>query len=170
MHVSAVESLLPFLKPGSRVLDVGSGSGYLTAVIAELVCNGEDGKVVGLEHIRELKEFGEKNLGKSEKGKSLLESAKVEFVEGDGRKGWVDGKGGETRELWDAIHVGAAAKMIHDPLIEQLKRPGRMFIPVEDKEDGDQWIWVIDKDSEGTVKKERLYGVRYVPLTDAPTK
>jgi len=44
-----------------------------------------------------------------------------------------------------------------------------MFIPVEDPDgSGDQYIWVVDKDASGQVKKEKLYGVRYVPLTDAP--
>lgn len=71
MHASAAESLLPFLKPGSRVLDVGSGSGYLTAVLAELVSQSDSGKeagkeigkiggkVVGLEHIKALRDLGE---------------------------------------------------------------------------------------------------------------
>jgi len=45
----------------------------------------------------------------------------------------------------------------------------RIFIPVEDeKGSGNQFIWVVDKDQDGNVKKEKLYGVRYVPLTDAP--
>ena len=43
----------------------------------------------------------------------------------------------------------------------------RMFIPVEDSR-GQQWIWVVDKGRDGTVKKEKTMGVRYVPLTDAP--
>ena len=50
MHVAAAESLLPFLYPGARVLDVGSGSGYLTHVLATLV--GGEGRVVGVDHIR----------------------------------------------------------------------------------------------------------------------
>lgn len=46
----------------------------------------------------------------------------------------------------------------------------RIFIPVEDpKGYGDQHIWVVDKDEKGEVTKKKLYGVRYVPLTDAPT-
>jgi protein-L-isoaspartate(D-aspartate) O-methyltransferase len=44
---------------------------------------------------------------------------------------------------------------------------GRIFIPVEDSY-GDQYIWVVDKDEKGAVTKKKLYGVRYVPLTDAP--
>lgn len=162
MHASAAESLLPFLHPSARVLDIGSGSGYLTAVLAELV--GNEGKVVGLEHIQALRDLGESNYGKSERGKELMKEGKVRFVVGDGRKGFrEEGQGG-----WDAIHVGAAAVELHQELIEQLKSPGRIFIPVEDPNGFGQHIWTVDKDGEGKVKKERLYGVRYVPLTDAP--
>ncbi|KAH8593766.1 protein-L-isoaspartate O-methyltransferase [Bisporella sp. PMI_857] len=166
MHASATESLLPFLYPGAKVLDIGSGSGYLTAVLAELVCSKPGGKVVGLEHIKPLRDLGESNILKSEAGRKLVSDGAVSFVVGDGRKGWKD-EGGEE---WDAIHVGAAAVELHSVLIEQLKRPGRLFIPVEDERgySGNQYIWVVDKDKDGNVKKERQYGVRYVPLTDAP--
>jgi protein-L-isoaspartate(D-aspartate) O-methyltransferase len=124
MHASAAESLLPFLKPGARVLDIGSGSGYLTAVFAELVCtSGSAGKVVGLEHIGALRDLGEGNFEKSERGKELLGAGKVRFVVGDGRLGWKDDGGVE--EGWDAIHVGAAAVELHHELVEQLKKPGR---------------------------------------------
>lgn len=125
MHASAAESLLPFLHPDARVLDIGSGSGYLTAVFAEIVSrNGTgNGKVVGLEHIKALRDLGESNIGKSERGREMLRSGKVKFVVGDGRKGWKE-DGGET-EGWDAIHVGAAAMELHGELVEQLRSPGR---------------------------------------------
>src|SRR5438045_2764912 len=74
MHASAAETLLPFLPESAprplRVLDVGSGSGYLTHVLAGLV--GERGRVVGVEHIRELRDLGEENMKKSEGGRELL--------------------------------------------------------------------------------------------------
>ncbi|KAK4185671.1 hypothetical protein QBC35DRAFT_524769 [Podospora australis] len=173
MHASAIEHLLPFIlpspsNPAPRVLDIGSGSGYLTHVIAELV--GDQGKVVGIEHIAPLKELGEKNMGKSPEGKEFLESEKVRFRVADGRKGWSDpeeeeGRGGK----WDAIHVGASAVEVHKELLEQLKSPGRMFIPVDD--DGDEFnqhIWCVDKDDKGEITRRKLFGVRYVPLTDPP--
>lgn len=45
---------------------------------------------------------------------------------------------------------------------------GRIFIPVEDPDGYGQYIWTVDKDTKGDVTKKRLFGVRYVPLTDAP--
>ena len=66
MHASAAESLLPYLKPGATVLDIGSGSGYLTHVLAELV--KPNGKVVGLDHIQGLVDLA-KRLNVEEKVK-----------------------------------------------------------------------------------------------------
>lgn len=111
--------------PAPRVLDIGSGSGYLTHVMAELV--GEKGLVVGLEHITALKELGERNMGRSRQGKRLLESGRVRFRVGDGRLGWSEeAREGEESEGqgWDAIHVGASAREIHGELLKQLKAPG----------------------------------------------
>jgi protein-L-isoaspartate(D-aspartate) O-methyltransferase len=170
MHASACESLLPFLpeNKGARVLDIGSGSGYLTHVLANLVCGPDgkgDGKVVGIDHIQGLVDLSVQNMRRSEEGRRLLESGKVELVVGDGRKGYAEGG------PYDAIHVGAAAKELHQNLVDQLKTPGRMFIPVEDGAAGgwgSQWIWVVDKDEHGKVTRKKDMGVRYVPLTDAP--
>ena len=122
MHASACEHLIDFLDPERgeerRVLDVGSGSGYLTHVLAEIA--GERGMVVGLEHIQELRDLGEANASKSAEGRKLLETGRMRFRVGDGRKGWIeDGKG-----EWDVIHVGAAAKEVHAELLAQLKAPG----------------------------------------------
>lgn len=121
MHASAIENVLSYLTPSSsprRVLDVGSGSGYLTHVIAEFI--GDDGLVVGLEHIGGLRDLGEANMKKSPRGNELLDKGVVKFRVGDGRKGWVE----EGRSDWDVIHVGAAAKKVHEELLEQLKAPG----------------------------------------------
>ncbi|KAI0016344.1 protein-L-isoaspartate O-methyltransferase [Xylariomycetidae sp. FL0641] len=170
-----------------RVLDIGSGSGYLTHLLAEVCCcggsgggggsgsggGGEDAAaalVVGLEHIPALRRLGERNLAKSDGGRALLAGGRVRFRVGDGRKGWVEE--GEEAEAggggWDAIHVGAAAVELHDELVRQLRAPGRLFIPVADESGWDQYIWTVDKDEEGKVTRKKGYGVRYVPLTDAP--
>lgn len=167
MHASASESLLPYLAAGkgAKVLDIGSGSGYLSHVFANIVCGPkgqEDGKVVGVDHIQALVDLSTANMRKSEQGRRLLESGRVEFVKADGRKGY------SVLAPYDAIHVGAAAVSMHEELIGQLKSPGRMFIPVEEEGGGGQWIWVVDKDEKGVVRRRRDMGVRYVPLTDAP--
>ncbi|KAI4213407.1 MAG: hypothetical protein LQ351_003907 [Letrouitia transgressa] len=158
MHASAAESLLPFLHPSARVLDIGSGSGYLTHVLANLI--GPEGKVVGVDHIQGLVDLAERNVRKSEDGRGLLQSGRVRFVKGDGREGFREGA------PWDAIHVGAAAREEHAGLLEQLQAPGRMFIPVGDA--FGQYIWVVDKKEDGSITREKSFAVRYVPLTDAP--
>jgi len=123
MHASACESLLPYLRPGAKVLDVGSGSGYLTHVLAELVKPG--GTVVGVEHIQPLVDLANMNSAKSAEGRELLDKGGIVFVKADGRKGWT-GTGGE--DGYDAIHVGAAAAGFHQELIDQLKSPGRYVV------------------------------------------
>jgi protein-L-isoaspartate(D-aspartate) O-methyltransferase len=169
MHASACEALLPFMpeNQGAKVLDIGSGSGYLTHVLGAIVCGPDGsgaGKVVGIDHIKGLVDMSRENMQRSKEGRALLESGKVELVTGDGRKGYPEGG------PYNAIHVGAAAKEVHQSLIDQLERPGRMFIPVEDEGGwGSQWIWVVDKDKDGKVTRKKDMGVRYVPLTDAPT-
>ncbi|KAF1923556.1 protein-L-isoaspartate O-methyltransferase, partial [Didymella exigua CBS 183.55] len=158
MHAAACESLLPLLYPGARVLDIGSGSGYLTAVLAQLV--GAGGRVVGIDHVQPLVDMARANMAQSEAGREMLESGRVNFVLGDGREGWAEGA------PYDAIHVGAAAAEHHAALTAQLKAPGRLFVPVCDGPR--QHIWLVDKREDGTVEQTRLYGVQYVPLTDAP--
>lgn len=160
MHALALESLLSYLTPTSTVLDIGSGSGYLTHVLSNLL--SPNGTVIGIDHIPALTTLAIKNMSKSNAGKELLDSGRVRFVTGDGRKGFKEGA------PYDCIHVGAAAAKHHEELVEQLKSPGRLFVPVE--EEGVQYIWVIDKKEDGSVVKERTIGVRYVPLCDAPVE
>ena len=177
MHGHACEYLIDYLKPGNRVLDIGSGSGYLTHVLANLVTRppssggSSDGQVVGVDHISELVDLARNNMGKSEQGRKFQESGQVKFATADGRLGW------PKDAPYDAIHVGAAAKELPSVLVDQLRAPGRMFIPVDTENGGSaigslglggQYIWVVDKKEDGSVHKEKVFQVSYVPLTDAP--
>ncbi|UZJ52901.1 hypothetical protein CBS101457_002221 [Exobasidium rhododendri] len=165
MHALAAEALLSFLKPGHKVLDVGSGSGYTMAIFFHLVQKGASGEgnnkkqVIGVDHIPQLVKMADDNLRKDGLGE-FLDQGKIQVVLGDGRLGFAQGG------PYDAIHVGAAASTIPEALVEQLAKPGRMFIPVTDPSGQGQSIWHVEKDRDGIVTKEMQFGVRYVPLTD----
>ena len=152
MHCHALQYLESYLTEGAHILDVGFGSGYLTVALSKMI--NDTGIVVGIEHIKELYEFGEKNIQKHHK--NLLDSKKIILVNEDGRKGY------KTYAPYKVIHVGAAAEEVPKELIDQLDKNGRMFIPVGTY---DQWIKVIDKDSNGNISEKKVMGVRYVPLT-----
>lgn len=157
MHAYAAEYLLPYLNPGARVLDVGSGSGYFVAVLHHLVASEDKAnKVIGIEHIPELVQFSVENLQKDGLGEAL-EEKQIEMIAGDGRQGYA------SAGPYDAIHVGAAAPTLPQPLVDQLKSPGCMFIPVGTHS---QQILLVKKDRNGNVTETGLMGVRYVPLTD----
>ncbi|XP_047939035.1 protein-L-isoaspartate O-methyltransferase 1-like [Salvia hispanica] len=153
MHAMCLELLESHLKPGMHALDVGSGTGYLTACFAVMV--GAQGRTVGVEHIPELAEFSIKNIEKSAAA-SLLKEGSFSIHVADGRQGWPE------FAPYDAIHVGAAAPEIPPALIEQLKPGGRLVIPVGTIS---QELKVVDKNADGTVNIQSETGVRYVPLT-----
>ncbi|XP_031373211.1 protein-L-isoaspartate O-methyltransferase 1-like [Punica granatum] len=153
MHAMCLQLLEPNLQPGMHVLDVGSGTGYLTACFAVMV--GHQGRAVGVEHIPELVSSSIKNIEKSEAASFLKEGSLCIHV-GDGRQGWPE------FAPYDAIHVGAAAREIPQALIDQLKPGGRMVIPVGDLF---QDLKVVDKNLDGTVSMHDETAVRYVPLT-----
>lgn len=154
MHGAALELLKMYLKPGMVALDVGSGTGYLTACMGLMV--GNSGKVVGVEHIPELVELSIKAFRRDQP--ALLDSGVVNLHVGDGFLGYPDAG------PYDAIHVGAAAPHVPKALISQLKPGGRLVIPVG-REGGFQELMTVDKLQDGSTKKSSVMGVMYVPLT-----
>jgi protein-L-isoaspartate(D-aspartate) O-methyltransferase len=134
------------LKPEHVVLEVGTGSGYQAAVLAKLAR-----QVFSLEVIGEL----------AERARAALAAEGISNVEvriGDGAAGWPE------HAPFDAIIVTAAAPDVPQALIDQLRSPGRMAIPVGAPH-AEQELMLIEKDSEGAVNKRRILPVAFVPMT-----
>jgi protein-L-isoaspartate(D-aspartate) O-methyltransferase len=132
-------------QPEHRVLEIGTGSGYQAAVLSKLVS-----EVYSIEILPELARTAAERLER-------LQFKNVHVREGDGYQGWPE------HASFDAILVTAAAPEIPKPLIEQLKRGGRMVIPVDNK-DGYQTLQVLEKGMDGNVRVRDLIPVRFVPL------
>lgn len=146
-HAAASKYLLTYLIPGARVLDVGCGSGYTTGLFHVLTSPG--GAVVGIDHIPALTDLSKKNLVNAG-FRNAIAAEELQIVTGDGRAGH------EPQAPFDAIHVGAAAPEVPQALLDQLKAPGRMFIPVGETM---QRILLIDKDAEGKITQEPIMDV-----------
>jgi protein-L-isoaspartate(D-aspartate) O-methyltransferase len=140
------------LKPGLKVLEVGAGTGYHAAVIAEQV--GNTGHVYTVERVTELLEFARNNLEKAGY------SDRVTLVHGDGSLGYKD------RAPYDRILVTAAAPRVPNALVEQLQPSGILLVPVGGRLFPQELVKVV-KDLARGVKKTSLGGVAFVPLIGA---
>lgn len=134
------------LKEGDKILDIGSGSGWTTALLAEIV--GEKGKVIAIETVPELKEFGEKNAAKY----NFIEKGTAEFLCVDGSKGY------KEEAPYDNILASAAAVSLPEPWKEQLKIGGKIVLPINSS------IWRFAKTKEGEFTREEYPGFVFVPL------
>jgi protein-L-isoaspartate(D-aspartate) O-methyltransferase len=139
------------LKSDSKVLEIGTGSGYQAAVCAEIAAEVYTIEIVeGLAKSAKerLKELGYPNV----------------FVRaGDGYFGW------KEKAPYDAIIGTAAAGRVPPPLLEQLKPGGVMILPVEDRF-GFQYLVLITKDQKGNLSRKKVMPVRFVPMTGEVTK
>lgn len=141
--VHALHLQLVRLTGGERVLEVGTGSGFQTALLARLVR-----EVFSIEVVAELASLARKRL-------HALELDNVELRIGDGSAGW------EERAPYDAILVGAAAPAVPEPLREQLADGGRMLIPIGD--DSRQDLLLIERTGD-TWNEGLVESARFVPL------
>jgi len=157
MHAQCLELLKDhLLRPNSKALDVGSGSGYLVACMGTMLFqNNIKGIIVGIEHIPELVQQSIANCKRD--CPELLSNGIIHIQEGDGFIGL------KEQAPYDCIHVGAASPYIPKALLQQLKPEGRMVIPVG-PDGGSQHLMMVDKAKDGTITEQRLEGVRYVPL------
>lgn len=128
-----------------KVLEIGTGSGYQAAVLAEL-----SDHVYTIEIIPELAKRAEKVLKKNDYDNITMRI-------GDGYKGWPE------HALFDRIMVTAAPKEIPEKLVEQLAPGGIMVLPVGETVMM-QYLWLITKDNDGQIEKEKILPVRFVPM------
>ncbi len=145
-HMVVIMLQLADLKPGMNVLEIGTGSGWNAALMAELV----KGEVYTIERLPELVEFARRNLERAGvRG--------VHVILGDGSKGF------PPRAPYDRIVVTAGAPEVPKPLIEQLKPGGKLIIPV-----GSYHLWQdlleVIKLEDGSIKTRNHGGVAFVPL------
>ncbi|MBI4127577.1 MAG: protein-L-isoaspartate(D-aspartate) O-methyltransferase [Parcubacteria group bacterium] len=141
-------------KEGERVLEIGFGSGYQTAILARLV--GDTGHVYALERIESLYEFGKKNLDR-------FGIFNVTLILADGSQGY------QEYALYNGIIVDAAATAIEDSWKAQLTLGGRLVVPVGKTRD-DQTLTKLTKVGEEKFKIEERPGFRFVPLIRGPTR
>ena len=143
---STIATMLELLDAGTgmKVLEVGSGSGYVLALLSEIV--GSEGKVIGIEFLHELAE-------KSRESSEKQGAGNVVVIEGDG------GKGLDSEKPFDRILVSCACPFIPKPLFDQLKEGGRIVAPVGDKH---TQLLQIMKKINGKVLKEDYIGGYFV--------
>jgi len=144
-YIVALSTDLLAPAPGHVVLEVGTGSGYQAAVLAETVK-----QVYTIEIVEALGREAESRL-------KALGYRNIEVRVGDGYKGWPE------KAPFDGIVVTAAAPRVPQALVDQLKPGGRMVIPVGERWEVQQLLLVVRK-PDGTVEQKNVLPVRFVPL------
>lgn len=134
-------------QPGEKILDVGAGSGWQSAILAHIV--GEKGKIFSIETIPQLAEFGKKNVEKYE----FISNGRIEFICDDGSLGF-----SKFAPFDKIIAAAAASGSIPDAWKEQLKIGGRIVAPIDSEID------LFIKKAEGKFEEKHFYGFAFVPL------
>lgn len=145
-YIVALMTDLLQAQPEHRVLEIGTGSGYQAAVLSELV-----GEVYSIEIIEELGDATAKLL-------TRLDYNNIETRIADGYDGW------QEYAPFDSIIVTAAISHIPPPLVQQLKKGGRMVIPVGTRFQT-QYLTLVEKDVQGDITTRQVLPVSFVPFT-----
>jgi protein-L-isoaspartate(D-aspartate) O-methyltransferase len=145
-YIVAIMSQLLELRPGARVFELGTGSGYQAAILAAM-----GAEVYSVEIVPQLAELARRNLER-------LGYGRVHVRLGDGYLGWPEAA------PFDGIIVTAAAERIPQPLIDQLAPGGRLVMPVGEH-GWTQRLVVLQKTPAGTIERREVLPVRFVPLT-----
>jgi protein-L-isoaspartate(D-aspartate) O-methyltransferase len=151
-YIVALMTELLELKEGDKVLEIGTGSGYQAAVLAEI--SGIE--VYTIEIIPQLAESAQQHL-------ESLGYTQVHSKQGDGYYGWPE------HSPFDAIIVTAAPDHVPQPLADQLAEGGRMVIPVGPP-GGYQTLWKFVKQPDGELRAFNMGGVAFVPFTGEGVK
>ena len=150
-YIVALSTDLLELEPHHAVLDVGTGSGYQAAVLAEIAS-----RVYSIETLESLARSAERRL-------MALGYRNIEVCIGDGYNGWPE------KAPFDGIVVTAAAPRVPPALVEQLKPGGRMVIPLGG-EGEIQHLKVLTRRSDGGYDERSVLPVRFVPLVPGPSR
>ena len=150
-YIVALMTELLRLTPAAKVLEVGTGCGYQTAVLAEIAA-----EVYSVEIIEPLASESADRLQR-------LGYRNVHVKHADGYLGWPE------QAPFDAIVVTAGADHIPPPLVEQLKPGGRMAIPIGEPH-AEQSLLLVEKDVDGEISTGNIIPVLFVPLTREPVR
>ena len=149
-------------KPGDKILDIGSGSGWTSALLAHIVSGGElneklkmkneklSGKIIAIDIVPELVEFGRKNIAKY----NFLEKGIAEFICINGSKGY------KKEAPFDKILCSAEAREVPQAWKDQLKVGGRIVTPIGSS------IWLFVKKSSQQFQEKEYPGFVFVPLVE----
>jgi len=141
---TTVSIMLEQLQPqkGQSILDIGSGSGWTTALLSEIV--GKKGHVIGLELISDLVKFGQQNINKYDFPQTKIIKANQQI--------------GLPNQQFDRILVSATSEILPYELLDQIKPGGIMVIPIQHS------IIVVSKDTNNQITKKEIPGFVFVPL------
>ncbi len=133
-------------KKGEKIMDVGAGSGWQSALLAQIV--GEKGKILSIEIIPELKQFGYQNISKY----GFLQDGIIESLS-------LNAEAGMPEEApFDKIIAAASANFVPQEWKHQLKIGGRIVIPIKES------IWLVEKTAKNEFKETEYPGFLFVPF------